>query len=79
MNQHDWLNLVHTIHAENRYGKSLILDLQKIRANAIKFNFKNSAIHKIVLKANQTFKYFDIRFYLKKGLNKFWKITRKYL
>ncbi len=73
MNQHDWLNLVHTIHAENRYGKSLILDLQKIRANAIKFNFKNSAIHKIVLKANQTFKYFDIRFYLKKGLNKFWK------
>ncbi len=75
MNQHDWLNLVHTIHAENRYGKSLILDLQKIRANAIKFNFKNSAIHKIVLKANQTFKYFDIRFYLKKGLNKFWKDT----
>ncbi|WP_342257489.1 hypothetical protein [Spiroplasma endosymbiont of Nomada ruficornis] len=75
MNQHDWLNLVHTIHAENRYGKSLILDLQKIRANAIKFNFKNSSIHKLVLKANQTFKYFDIKFYFKKGLNKFWKDT----
>ncbi|WP_342218192.1 hypothetical protein [Spiroplasma endosymbiont of Amphimallon solstitiale] len=75
MNQHDWLNLVHTIHTENRYGKTLILDLQKIRANAIKFNFKNSSIHKIVLNANKIFKYFDIRFYLKKGLNKFWKDT----
>ncbi|WP_342217950.1 hypothetical protein [Spiroplasma endosymbiont of Amphimallon solstitiale] len=75
MNQNDWLNLVHTIHADNRYGKSLILDLQKIRANAIKFNFKNSSIHKLVLKANQTFKYFDIRFYLKKSFNKFWKDT----
>ncbi|WP_342218844.1 hypothetical protein [Spiroplasma endosymbiont of Amphimallon solstitiale] len=75
MNQHDWLNLVHTIHTENRYGKTLILDLQKIRANAIKFNFKNSSIHKIVLNANKIFKYFDIRFYLKKGLNKFWKNT----
>ncbi|WP_458257343.1 hypothetical protein [Spiroplasma endosymbiont of Dactylopius coccus] len=75
MNQHDWLNLVHTIHAENRYGKSLILDLQKIRANAIKFNFKNSTIHKLVLKVNKTFKYFDIKFYFKKGLNKFWKET----
>ncbi|WP_338961511.1 MULTISPECIES: hypothetical protein [unclassified Spiroplasma] len=75
MNQHDWLNLVHTIHTENRYGKTLILDLQKIRANAIKFNFKNNVIHQLVLKANQTFKYFDIRFYLKKGLNKFWKDT----
>lgn len=75
MNQHEWLNLVHTIQAQNRGGKTLILDLQKIRANAIKFNFKNSSIHKIVLKANQTFKYFDIRFYLKKGLNKFWKDT----
>ncbi|WP_342267288.1 hypothetical protein [Spiroplasma endosymbiont of Villa modesta] len=79
MNQHDWLNLVHTIHTENRYGKTLILDLQKIRANAIKFNFKNSIIHQLVLKANQIFKYFDIRFYLKKGLNKFWKNTRKYI
>ncbi|WP_425381698.1 hypothetical protein [Spiroplasma endosymbiont of Polydrusus pterygomalis] len=75
MNQHDWLNLVHTIHTDNRYGKSLILDLQKIRANAIKFNFKKSSIHKVVLKANKIFKYFDIRFYLKKGLNKFWKDT----
>ncbi|WP_338987731.1 hypothetical protein [Spiroplasma endosymbiont of Dasysyrphus albostriatus] len=75
MNQHDWLNLVHTIHTENRFGKTLILDLQKIRANAIKFNFKNSSIHKIVLNANKIFKYFDIRFYLKKGLNKFWKDT----
>lgn len=75
MNQHDWLNLVHTIQTENRGGKSLILDLQKIRANAIKFNFKNSTIHKFVLKTNQTFKYFDIRFYLKKGLNNFWKDT----
>ncbi|WP_342267180.1 hypothetical protein [Spiroplasma endosymbiont of Villa modesta] len=75
MNQHDWLNLVHTIHTENRYGKTLILDLQKIRANAIKFNFKNNVIHQLVLKANQSFKYFDIRFYLKKGLNKFWKDT----
>ena len=75
MNQHEWLNLVHTIHSENRYGKSLILDLQKIRANAIKFNFKNSTIHKLVLNANKLFKYFDIRFYLKKGLNKFWKDT----
>ncbi|WP_342218496.1 hypothetical protein [Spiroplasma endosymbiont of Amphimallon solstitiale] len=75
MNQNDWLNLVHTIHADNRYGKSLILDLQKIRANAIKFNFKNSSIHKLVLKTNQTFKYFDIRFYLKKSFNKFWKDT----
>lgn len=74
MNEHDWLNLVHTIQIENR-GKSLILDLQKIRANAIKFNFKNSTIHKFVLKTNQTFKYFDIRFYLKKGLNNFWKDT----
>ncbi|WDA54783.1 MAG: hypothetical protein PPFGHCPK_01253 [Spiroplasma endosymbiont of Drosophila atripex] len=75
MNQNDWLNLVHTIHADNRYGKSLILDLQKIRANDIKFNFKNSSIHKLVLKTNQTFKYFDIRFYLKKSFNKFWKDT----
>ncbi|WP_338975936.1 hypothetical protein [Spiroplasma endosymbiont of Monopis laevigella] len=75
MNQHDWLNLVHTIHSENRYGKTLILDLQKIRANAIKFNFKKSSIHKIVLNANKFFKYLDIRFYLKKGLNKFWKNT----
>ncbi|WP_458257750.1 hypothetical protein [Spiroplasma endosymbiont of Dactylopius coccus] len=75
MNQHDWLNLVHTIHTENRYGKTLILDLQKIRANAIKFNFKKSSIHKIVLNANKIFKYLDIRFYLKKGLNKFWKNT----
>ncbi|WP_342276406.1 hypothetical protein [Spiroplasma endosymbiont of Nebria brevicollis] len=75
MNQHDWLNLVYTIHTENRYGKTLILDLQKIRVNAIKFNFKNSVIHKVVLKTNQTFKYFDIRFYLRKGLNKFWKDT----
>ncbi|WP_339040143.1 hypothetical protein [Spiroplasma endosymbiont of Andrena trimmerana] len=63
MNQHDWLNLVHTIHTENRYGKTLILDLQKIRANAIKFDFKNNVIHQLVLKANQSFKYFDIRFY----------------
>ncbi|WP_342261392.1 hypothetical protein [Spiroplasma endosymbiont of Notiophilus biguttatus] len=75
MNQNDWLNLVHTIYADNRYGKSLILDLQKIRADAIKFNFKNSSIHKLVLKTNQTFKYFDIRFYLKKSFNKFWKDT----
>ncbi|WDA53613.1 MAG: hypothetical protein PPFGHCPK_01332 [Spiroplasma endosymbiont of Drosophila atripex] len=75
MNQHEWLNLVHTIHSENRYGKTLILDLQKIRANTIKFNFKNSTIHQLVLKTNQTFKYFDIKFYLKKGLNKFWKDT----
>ncbi|WJG70022.1 hypothetical protein [Spiroplasma ixodetis] len=75
MNQHDWLSLVYTIHTENRYGKSLILDLQKIRANAIKFNFKNSTIHKLVLNANKLFKYFDIRFYLKKTFNKFWKNT----
>lgn len=75
MNEHDWLNLVHTIQTEGHGGKSLILDLQKIRANAIKFNFKNSTIHKFVLKTNQTFKYFDIRFYLKKGLNNFWKDT----
>ncbi len=26
MNQNDWLNLVHAIHANNKYGKSLILD-----------------------------------------------------
>ncbi len=59
MNQNDWLNLVHTIHANKWYGKTLILDLQKIRANAIKFNFKNSSIHKLVLKANQTFKFWS--------------------
>ncbi len=56
MNQHDWLNLVHTIHTENRYGKTLILDLQKIRANAIKFDFKNNVIHQLVLKANRAYK-----------------------
>jgi len=75
MNQHDWLNLVHTIQIQNRGGKTLILTLQQLRANAIKFNFKNSWIHESVLKINQTFKYFDIRFYLKKGLNQFWKDT----
>ncbi|WP_286640829.1 hypothetical protein [Spiroplasma ixodetis] len=83
MNQHDWLNLVHTIHSENRYGKTLILDLQKIRANAIKFNFKNSSIHKIVLNANKIFKYFDIRFYLKKEVlgevDNMEKYTQSYL
>ncbi|WP_342276174.1 hypothetical protein [Spiroplasma endosymbiont of Nebria brevicollis] len=74
MNQHEWLNLVHTLQIQNK-GKALILILEQIRANAIKFNFKNSSIHKVVLKTNQTFKYFDIRFYFKKSLNKFWKDT----
>ncbi|WP_375318248.1 hypothetical protein [Spiroplasma endosymbiont of Virgichneumon dumeticola] len=74
MNQHEWLNLVHTLQIQNK-GKTLILTLEQIRANAIKFNFKNSNIHKFVLKTNKTFKYFDIRFYLRTGLNKFWKNT----
>lgn len=74
MNQHEWLNLVHTLQIQNK-GKALILILEQIRANEIKFNFKNSLIHKFVLKTNQTFKYFDIRFYLRTGLNKFWKDT----
>lgn len=76
MNQHNWLNLVHTIHSENRYGKSLILDLQKIRANAHKFNWiQSDLIHKNVIRLNKIFKYFDVRFYFKKVLNKFWKDT----
>lgn len=74
MNQHNWLNLVHTLQTQNK-GKTLILVLQQIRAANIKFNFKNSWIHRSVLEINKTFKYFDIRFYLKKGLNKFWKDT----
>ncbi|WP_400254492.1 hypothetical protein [Spiroplasma endosymbiont of Cleonymus obscurus] len=76
MNQHDWLNLVHTIQTENRYGKTLILDLQKIRANAHKFYWiQNDLINKNIIRLNKIFKYFDIRFYFKKGLKKFWKDT----
>lgn len=71
MNQIDWLNLVNEIQKTNS-GKSLILTLQQIRSNTIKFNFGNRFISNSLNRINRLFKYFDFNYYIDKVLERVW-------
>ena len=72
MNQFDWLNLISTIQKTNS-GKSLILTLQQIRNNTVRFNFSNRFLSNSLNRINRLFKYFDFNYYIDKTLNWIWE------
>lgn len=74
MNHFDWLHLISEIQSTNS-GKSLVLALQQIRNNTVKFNFNSRIITNSLNKINRSFKYFNVNYYINKGLEKFWENT----
>lgn len=74
MNHFDWLNLITEFQKTNS-GKSLVLALQQIRNSTVKFNFNSRIISNSLNKINRSFKYFNLNFYVNKGLEKFWENT----
>lgn len=74
MNQFEWLNLISEIQRTNS-GKALVLTLQQVRNTTLKYNFNNKIISDSLNKINRTFKYFNINYYIDKGIEKIWENT----